>query len=74
MKKIYNKPVLEVENFVTEEILENFNPENVLSYGPTATDAGYGTPGSENFISFNKVNGNLPNNVLNSIDYNDFIQ
>lgn len=70
MKKNYNKPVLEVESFVTEEIMETFNPENVLSYGPTATDAG-GYNGS-NFINFNKVNGNLPDNALNSVDYSTF--
>ncbi len=68
MKKIYNKPVLEVENFVTEEILENFNTQNVLSYGPTAQDAGYGDPNSANFISFQ----NDPGNVLNSVDYSTF--
>ena len=69
MKRIYNKPVLEVESFVTEEIMENFNPENVLSYGAAATDAGYSESG--NFISFQDVNGNN-GQVLNSIDYNDF--
>lgn len=71
MKKIYKKPVLEVESFVTEEIMETFNPQNVLSYGGVATDAGYGAdPSSANFINFNNKDTN--GQVLNSIDYDAF--
>lgn len=69
MKRIYNKPVLEVESFVTEEIMENFNPQNVLSYGAAATDAGYSETGG-NFIKFDDANNN--GQVLNSVNYSDF--
>ena len=71
MKRIYDKPVLEIESFVTEEIMENFNPQNVLSYGSAATDAGYGAdPTSGNFITFNNADTN--GQVLNSVDYSEF--
>lgn len=69
MKKIYKKPVLEVESFVTEEIMETFNPQNVLSYGGAATDAGYAA-GENNFINFKNKDTN--GQVLNSIDYDAF--
>lgn len=67
MKRIYNKPVIEIESFVTEEIMENFTVENVFSYG-TNTLGGYGDPNDPNFIRFNNGDGN----VLVGIDYSTF--
>ena len=67
MKRIYNKPVLEVESFVTDEIMGgDYNPDNVLSYNPTLGTGGYDdTSGHINFHSND-------NNVLNSVDYSTF--
>ena len=66
MKRIYNKPVIEIENFVTEEIMENFTVDNVFSYGAN-TLGGYDGPETE-FITFQ----NDPGNVLVGIDYSTF--
>lgn len=64
MKKIYKNPVLELEYFNTEAILDNTNPENVLSYDLTGVNGGY-----DSYIQFQ--NGDA--NTLNKVDYNDFI-
>ena len=69
MKIIYNKPDLEVESFITEEIMENFNPENVLSRDTINLEGGY-EYSTGNFVNFHRDDAN----VLNKIDYNDFIQ
>lgn len=66
MKRIYNKPVIEIESFVTEEIMENFTVENVFSYG-TNLQGGYTDPAA-GFIKFNNGDGN----VLVGIDYLTF--
>ena len=72
MKRLYNKPVLEIEKFITEEIMETFNPVNVLSYNPATGEGGYGTGlDNDGFIRFNSEGDNSAN-VLNGIDYNDF--
>lgn len=63
MKKFYISPVIEVENFITEEIMDN--PQNILSYNGSG---GYYQEGT-NYISFHSGD----NNVLNSIDYKDFV-
>ena len=69
MKKIYFRPTLKVECFATEEIMDQTNPLNALSYDQTL-----GTPGGTyddptlGYIQFQTGDGN----VLNSIDYNDF--
>ena len=69
MKRLYNKPVLEVENFFTEEIMDNVKPENVLSYDSINGIGGYGSdPNDSGFIRFQTNDGN----VLNSIDYSTF--
>ena len=78
MKKIYNKPVLEIEGFLTEEIMVPeaegssalYDPQSVLSYNPAGGGAGgYGEdPNAAGFIRFSSNDGN----VLNSINYNDF--
>ena len=63
MKKIYITPVVEIESFVTEEIMDN--PQNILSYyNGNYTQYQEGT----NYINFHSGD----NNVLNSINYNDF--
>lgn len=67
MKKIYSKPVIEIEGFVTEEIMENFTVDNVFSYGAN-TLGGYGDPNEAGFISFQ----NDPGNVLTGIEYSTF--
>ena len=61
MKKIYKTPVLEIESFVTEEILDN----NILSY-ENGNYIGYQE--NNNYITFKTGS----NNVLNSIDYENF--
>ena len=67
MKKIYNKPVLEVESFVTDEIMGGqYNPDNVLSYNGTLGTGGYNDSG--HFINFHSDD----DNVLNSVNYSDF--
>ena len=72
MKKLYSKPVLTVESFVTDEIMDNndaiYNETNILSYNPAADVGGYGTNGQQGFISFR----NDPENMLNSIEYSQF--
>ena len=71
MKKFYNKPVLEFESFLTEEILVEgaYKEQNVLSYNSTDPNyGGYGTPNSAGFINFADGSDNL----LNSVNYNDF--
>ncbi len=68
MRRVYNKPVLEVESFVTEEIMDNnFTQDNVLSYGDNA-DGGYTS--TAGFINFHTGD----NNVLNGISYSEFNQ
>ena len=64
MKKIYKKPSLVVESFVTEEVMDN---ENLLS---ELTNDMYGLDsfGTNNSISFR----NGDSNVLNGINYLDF--
>lgn len=77
MKKIYNKPVLEIEGFLTEEIMVPeatgsstlYDPQSVLSYNPAGGAGGYGEdPNAAGFIKFSSND----DNVLNSINYNDF--
>ncbi len=63
MKKNYITPVVEIESFVTEEIMDN--PQNILSYyngNYTRYQEG------ENYINFHSGD----NNVLNSINYSNF--
>ena len=68
MKKIYNKPVVEIESFVTDEVMiGEYNPENVLSYNSVLGTGGYA---EGNFINFQDAEHN--NRMLNSIDYKDF--
>lgn len=62
MKKKYITPVVEIESFVTEEIMDN--PNNILSYNGTG---GYYSENG-NYISFHTGD----NNVLNKIDYSSF--
>ena len=64
MKKNYITPVVEIESFVTEEIMDN--PNNILSYNGSG---GYYDAGNGNYISFHTGD----NNVLNSINYSDFV-
>ena len=66
MKRIYSKPVLTVESFVTDEIMETNNPYNILSYNEATGQGGY--DGTAGFIKFQ----NDPDNVLHSIDYSQF--
>ena len=66
MKKNYISPVLEIEGLVTEEIMNEFNPENILSYNEATGWGGY-----NDTTGLIKFQGN-PNNMLNSINYEDF--
>ncbi len=61
MKKIYRKPSVVLESFVSEEIMQSKN--NVLS-GLTVAD------GEGNNFTFLEATGE--GNILNSIDYDDF--
>lgn len=63
MKKIYRKPSIEVESFVSEEIMES--QKNVLST-LEVTDSG----NTWKFITISE--GVYGDNVVNSIDYTDF--
>ena len=61
MKKIYEKPSLVVESFVTESVMDE---ENLLS--ETVTNVGY--EGASNFITFKEGD----TTVLTGIDYRSF--
>ncbi len=63
MKKIYEKPSLVVESFVTESVMDQ---ENLLS--ETVTKLGY-EEATSNFITF----GDTDATVLTGIDYTQFI-
>lgn len=65
MKKRYIKPAVEIERFVSEEIM-SYNPQNILSYDQAT--GGYYKDLDNNYISFRTGD----NNVLNGINYTDF--
>ena len=60
MKKIYNKPSLAIESFVTESVMDD-NKLNALESHP------YTDTHTWNFLTPNS------GNVLQSIDYDDFV-
>ena len=63
MKKIYSKPSIEVESFVSEEIMES--QKNVLSSLEV-------TDGSRAWKFITISEGVYGDNVVNSIDYTNF--
>lgn len=68
MKK-YNKPTIVIESFITNEIMAGEGP-NILSDLSPDMNPKYSDPLGSNVISFKKGNANL----LNSIDYQDFLK
>jgi len=66
MKKFYEKPVLGIDSFATEEIMDEINPYNVLSRNTILGEGGYYEGG--NTINFHSTD----NNFLNSVNYSTF--
>lgn len=68
MKKLYKKPSLIIESFISDsDICANGTRTNALSYHSNLNQADFGAP--KNAIHFDKNDAN----VLNSINYTDFL-
>lgn len=68
MKKIYKKPILAVESFVTDEVMSQVN---VLSEANNNQDS-FGDYQNAGQVIFNKESN--AGNILNSINYDTFTQ